>query len=311
MGAGVRVEVLNVGKDLGGALPGTDNSDAVWLVRVGKDIGNDFGVLRGVDNPGVVERENFRDLGLSTNGDYNVLGSVGRNGTSLDVAAADGESLDTGRGGIGGSGIRCHRENFVVVLDKVIEMSGTPAKVVLELDTSGKEGVEVDEVNQPVMFGKVVKESELRLGIPQRGKILEEGNLHLCAGEEHASMPGERGLLLKEENTRGAALRANLTASGQLVMHGDSNGQASGAEANAKEIMDIGRVGGEEELRLLDCSRSRRLRSRLLLYGSLGRSLGRSLRSLDTSFFLLRGGRRLDGKGFFLSGVAVAIGSVI
>jgi len=52
---------------------------------------------------------------------------------------------------------------------------------------------------QAIVVEEIVEESEVACWVSRRGKVFQEGYLHLCAGELHPSMPGKGGLLLKEE----------------------------------------------------------------------------------------------------------------
>ena len=219
MSARIGVKGLQVAEDFRRALASSNNSDAVGLLRLGKNLGYKLGILRRVNDPGVIDGEDLRNLGLSSESKHDVLGSVGGDRTSANIAATDGEDLNSGFG----SGLRGDGNDFMVVLDNIIKVRGAPSEVVLELNAGGQEGIEVDKVDQPIVLMKVIEESEARPGIPESSKILKERNLHLRAREEHAGMPGEASLLLEEKNAGGAGFGTNLATGSKPVVHGDSN----------------------------------------------------------------------------------------
>lgn len=244
---GVGVRAVDVAEDLGGGLAGADDGDAVGAGVVLEDLGHELGVLGGVDDLGVLGGEDLGDVGLAAVGDEDVAGAVGRDLAGLDVAGLDGPHLDAALGRrVGGDG-----DDLAAVLDDVVEVGGTPAEVVLVLGAGGEEGVEVGELNEAVVAVEVVEEGELRAGVAEGGHVLDEGDLHLGTGQEHARVPGEGGLLLEEEDLgRGAA--GELAAGLLGVVNGDGDGQGGRAEAAADEVVDLAGVGREQVGGLLD-----------------------------------------------------------
>lgn len=175
---------------------------------------------------------------LSTSSDEDVTTTIGLHLAGLAAAGCDGEGLDVA----GLLVLRGNGEDLVVVLNEVVEERRAPAEVVLVLISSGQESAQVSEVNQSALSVKVVEEGELRSGVSQGSQILDEGNLHLGTGEEHAGVPSETSLLLEEEDLWHRAIWAKLLASGDGIVHGNSHGKTGRAEAGTNQVkLGVGR----------------------------------------------------------------------
>ena len=190
-----------------------------------------------MDNAGVLGGHNSWDVGLATDSKKDVAGQICADLTSLGVARGDLESLE-------GTILldRSDSDNIVLVADNIVKVAGAPPQVVLELGARRKEGVEVGEVDQPVVLVQVVEEGEVGARVPQRGEVLDKGNLHVGAGQEHTSVPGKVGLLLKEENLGLLSDGTGLHG----VVERDGNRHAGRAEANADKVVDLRGIGWPE-----------------------------------------------------------------
>lgn len=228
VGLGVGVQVGNIVEDLGRALSSTNHRNLDWRAAVRQQLGNQVCVLRGVDDHGVLLRQRLRDRRLAANGENDIACAVCAESASLGVPLHDSERLDTvllnGR----------HRYDFAVVPHHIVKVACAPPQVVLVLGSRRQESVQVDEVQHPSVLVDVVEECEVRSGVTQRCHVLEEGNLHLGAGQQHTSVPSEPGLLLEEENIGSLLQGASL----QIVMKGHSNGKRSRTKTSADEVMD-------------------------------------------------------------------------
>lgn len=235
---GVRVESLDVVEDLGSRLAGTNDSDTIRRILLVQDLRSHVGELRGVKDTRVLGREALGERRLATGSDKNVTASERLDLASLAVMGLNLEALDNASllvdGGDGG--------NLVVILDDVVKEGRTPAEIVLVLGTGRQEGIQVGKVDKAALTVEVVEKGELGTGIAEGGQVLDEGDLHLGSGEEHAGVPSETGLLLEEENLGSSAVGAELLTGGNGVVHGDGDGQRRGAEADTdKIILGVGR----------------------------------------------------------------------
>lgn len=234
---GVGVKVLNVAEDLRRRLASAENSHANRSGLVAEELGNHAGVLARVDNTGVVLGKRLGDGSLAAESKQDVASLVGGDVASNNVARSNSEELVRSRGlnGLNSNDLR-------LIFYHIIEMTRAPAEVVLELDSRRGEGAEVDKINQALILVKVVEEGEVGAGIAQRGKVLDEGDLHLGSGKEHAGVPGKVSLLLEKEDLGRLGKLAGLD--GVVRSNGDRN--AGGAEANADEVVDLIRRGGPQ-----------------------------------------------------------------
>lgn len=195
-------------------------------------------------NSGVLGREALGERGLSTSANEDVATTEGLNLTSRAVSGLYAKGLNAA--GLlldGGDG-----DDFVVVLDEMLEPGGAPAEVVLVLVSGRQEGAQVGEVNQAVVSVEVVEESELGSGVSESSEILDERNLHLGSGEEHTGVPGKAGLLLKEEHLGSGAIRAELLASSEGIVHGNGDSQTGRAKTGANQVI-LGVGGRSLEIR--------------------------------------------------------------
>lgn len=99
---------------------------------------------------------------------------------------------------------------------------------------------------------KVVDERKGAAGVAEGGEVLEEANLHLCAGEQHALVPAKRALLLQEENARRPSRVGEAREAGKWctsvegIIHGDGESQIGRTEADADEIVRFVRIVAEQ-----------------------------------------------------------------
>lgn len=114
-------------------------------------------------------------------------------------------------------------------------MACAPPQVILVLRTTREERPQVDEMVQPSLREEVVQESELRRRVSRGGEIFQEGDLHVCAGELHAGVPCELGLLLEEEDFG----KRSGGRFGVGVVQGNGDGERGGPETDADKVKEV------------------------------------------------------------------------
>lgn len=233
VGAGVGVVLLEILVNLGSTLASTNDGNGVGGVAVSQGLGHGVLVRRRVNDAGVVLGERLGDLGLTTSGNNDVPRAASGRLTRDRVARSDNERVN----GLAVDGrlLRDDLDDLLAVRGDVVEVAGAPLHVVLVLDTSGEESAEVGKVDQPAVLEQVVEESKVATRVAESSHVLEEGDLHPRAIEEHAGVPGELGLLLEEGNL---GHMVDLTIlDGVVESHG--NGEGGRAHANADEIVEF------------------------------------------------------------------------
>src|SRR5687768_345001 len=105
-----------------------------------------------------------------------------------------------------------------------------PREVIVEFVAAGKKGFKVDKVLQPLFLMEIVDECKVTGGIPQRGQILQEGNLHMRIVQHHVWMPGETRLFLDKK-------RVYVVSFLFLFLQGNSKRNVGGAKADTDQIM--------------------------------------------------------------------------
>ena len=179
-------------------------------------------------------REAFRDRRLAADGQQNILPPIGGGSPGLDVPRRDVEGIEW-PGLVRGWR---DREHLCLVFHHVVEVARTPSQVVLVFDPCGQEGAQVGELDQTTILVQVVEECEVRPRVSQAGQILNEGDLHLRPGQEHACVPGKARLLLQKQDLGHMADSAGL----ERVVKRNCNGQAGGTKADADEVVDGVRI---------------------------------------------------------------------
>ena len=93
----------------------------------------------------MIARERCRKVRASSRGDDNVLRSPALNLASLQVSRHDGEGSDLA---VSTGGLLWHDlDDFLVVLDDLVEPGCTPAHVVLVFDSLWEESVQVSKLD--------------------------------------------------------------------------------------------------------------------------------------------------------------------
>lgn len=194
------------------------------------------GILRGMDDSGMVLWKSVWNPGSSTCGDDNILGLESLSRTRFAVVGVDVEVLHGTSFGVLGPGT--HALDILTVVDHVVEVLCTPPHVVLVLDALWQECVQVGECNQSVLCVKVVQEGELTARISQRGHVLQECDLHLGSGKEHTGVPCELVLLFQESNSGCSSGKSGIVQF-QAVVKSHCNGERSRAESAADQVLDL------------------------------------------------------------------------
>ncbi|CAM5329414.1 hypothetical protein SABIM44S_00485 [Streptomyces abikoensis] len=88
-----------------------------------------------------------------------------------------------------------------------------PLQVVVELPAGREEVLVVDEPGEPAHVVQVGDEAEPRRRVAEGGEVLQERDLHLRRGQQHAAVPAERRLALEEGG--GDGFRVLLQRNGQ------------------------------------------------------------------------------------------------
>ena len=94
VGLGVGVQVLDIVKDLGGTLTGTDDSNSVRSVLLGEDLGGVAGELGRVQNARVLCGKALGQRGLATSSNEDMSTAVRLHLASLAIAGLDGKGLN-------------------------------------------------------------------------------------------------------------------------------------------------------------------------------------------------------------------------
>ena len=121
--------------------------------------------------------------------------------------------------------------DVLAVFDDFFEVLSAPSHVVLILDALGKERAQVRERNKAVVFVKVVQEGELASGVPQRSHVLDESDLHLSSGKEHASVPCELLLAFQETDLGSRSAQSSL-ALVESIVESNCNRERRRSKAN-------------------------------------------------------------------------------
>lgn len=127
-------------------------------------------------------------------------------------------------------------------------MTRAPSHIIRILPPLRRECIQIRKLCQSTMFVQIVEESEMRPWITHRCEVFNEGDLHLCAGEEHARVPAELGLALEEKDFGSIGPDVMEAWKGKTgfegVVEGDCNGERGGAETDADEVVDVRGGGG-------------------------------------------------------------------
>jgi len=246
---------VQVHEDLRRALARADDGDAPRLAVAGDGLQ----VVAGVEDPRIVLEglELGRHPRHAADAHHQVAGQALAHRAGR-VARAHPQQPD-----LAGTRLGQHLEDILAIGAAVLELGRGPGEVVVELVAAGEEGLQVDEVLQPVLLMQVVQEGEAAGRVAQRRQVLQEGDLHVRLVQQHVLVPDETGLALHEQRVQRPVLRAALAA----FLQRDGQGDVGRAEADADQVMEVHgclRIG---ELR----GRARRTRPRRRRAGSRAR----------------------------------------
>jgi len=193
-----------------------------------------------MDHLGVAGRQAARNRRLSSRGHEHISASVGQQLAGYGIL---GDDAERGDGAVHGQHVvPCYAQDLGAVSDDVIEEAGAPAQVFLVLGPGWQKSAQVGELDEPTLLVQVVEEGEVGTRIAERGQVLEEGYLHFGAGQQHAGVPGETGLLLQEQD----AWRLVEGAGRERIVQGHGDSQAGRAKTDTDQIVDGVRVGRRE-----------------------------------------------------------------
>lgn len=120
--------------------------------------------------------------------------------------------------------------------DGHVHPCGRPCEVVAELEPSGEEALQVDEVAQPPALVQVVQKA-VRAGRRAHGReIFEEADLHGRARQQHAVVPSEPRLDLHEADGHPVGGRPGTVA----LLNGDGQAQIGRPETDTYDVDHIG-----------------------------------------------------------------------
>lgn len=246
--------MVNVVEDFGSTLARADNGHLVWLISLGKQLGHHVGVLRGVDDLRMLEREALGEAGTSTGGQEDVVRLVRLDMARLCVLRLNDKLVH----GVCGIFDGRYSNNLLVELDQVAKEGRAPSQVVFVFHAGWQESAQVGKVDQSVLLVEVVEERKLGARITERGQVLDKGNLHLGAGQQHAGVPSKSVLLLDKEHLGGRAVGTQLLAALHGIVQSNRNGQTGRAKADTDKIKLVIERRGVEMARLVvvDAARS-------------------------------------------------------
>lgn len=237
--ARVGIPTLKVVEDLGGTLAGAHDGNVVRGRLVLQHVGQDGAVLGRVHNASIL-RETRGHLSLATESNDDLTSSARGDLARLGITRAHDKVVNYAIG----LSSRYDIDNFLPVVHNVLKTLRAPAHIVLKFHTGRQECPQVGEVDEAVLVVQIVQECEATAGVAESRQILDEGNLHARARDQHTCVPGKLLLALEEahlglEGARGRAGQSRVHG----VVQSDGDSQGGRAKAHAEQIMHL--VGGD------------------------------------------------------------------
>lgn len=213
-------------EDLRCALSGAHHQEAVGKFAAAVVEGPDAAQEGAAVQDGAVPKGAGLDAGRNDRGAAGRQGHVvGGDGVPGAVRAAV-VHLQAGDPSVG-TGHRADRLGGAAVGDVAGEPVGRPAEVVDVLAPGRVERAQVEEGFQPALGHQVVGEAVGAGRVPGGHQVLQEGDLHAGAGQQHAGMPGEGVPGFQEVQGRPGGGRSGR---GVQRAHGQVRGPVADAE---------------------------------------------------------------------------------